>query len=397
MKIKPRFLDKSLINLFGFLLPFSVAGCYIILGVLFLVWLSRAKFNDTFKILQKSTISQWAIVWLCLHILGVLWVGEFQQASITIKKSVYMAFIPVMMYFFRPSDAKNTFAYFLGGVFIYHIIVYGIHFNLWTVQPMQIGGTPFINRVHYSPMLVFAMLILYYHQKQWPSSLRIFSWAIQISFTISLIMTEGRLGQLLLFVAVPALIYLETKKIWPLLIGLKSVVILIITLSLFSQTFSDRFYELKTTWESFRTTGNTHSSVGERAHHIDASLKLISERPLLGFGTGSYLREHKRLLETDYPPNTINSDHPHNQYLQTMVQFGFLGLLVIMMLLPLMIYDYLKFFDHPYRNLLILYPVGFFITMLADDFMYGVPTMTMFMFMVTILYHPDWESTNLRD
>ena len=360
MKNKPRFLDKSLISLFGFLLPFSVAGCYIILGVIFLVWLRRAKLNDTFKILQKSTIAQWAIVWLCLHILGVLWVGEFQQASITIKKSVYIALIPVMMYFFKPSDAKKTFAYFLSGVFIYHIIVYGIHCNLWTVQPMQIGGTPFINRVHYSPMLVFAMLVLYYHQKQWPSSLRIFSWVIQISFTISLVMTEGRLGQLLLFVAVPALIYLETKKIGPLLIGLISVVVLIVILSLFSQTFSDRFYELKTTWESFRTTGNTHSSIGERAHHIDASLKLISERPLLGFGTGSYRREHKRLLETYYPPNTINSDHPHNQYLQTMVQFGLLGLIVIIMLLPLMIHHYLKFFDHPYRNLLILYPVGFF-------------------------------------
>ena len=159
-----------------------------------------------------------------------------------------------------------------------------------------------------------------------------------------------------------------------------------------SDIFYNRFLEVKTSWESFKKEGHTHSSIGERVHHIDASIKLIKESPWIGFGTGSYRKEHQRLIDTHYPPGTINTDHPHNQFLQTFVQFGVIGFIILFILLPVLLYAYKKFPHHRYRNFLILYPLGYFFTLVTDDFLYGVPSLTLFIYMSSILYHPDWEN-----
>ena len=118
------------------------------------------------------------------------------------KKPIYLALIPVLMTLFRIQFANLAVNVFLSGIIIYHIQVFGIYFNWWAIEPMQWGGTPFINRVHYSPMLVFAMLLLYFQQKTWSGGLQKVSWLVQISFLSSLIITAGRTGQILLLMMI---------------------------------------------------------------------------------------------------------------------------------------------------------------------------------------------------
>lgn len=387
-------LDKIpliLILAFGFFLPFSVAACYSILGLIFIFWLLKGDKKRTLTIFKNSKLAQWSVIWLILHILGVIWVSDTNSIFITIRKPVYLALVPIIMSLIRVTNINVMLNNFVTAIFIYHIIIYGIHFNWWVIDSMQVGGTPFMNRVHYSPMLVFAMLILFFQQKKWSPAMRIFALMTMVSFLMSLIITEGRTGQILLFGLSSILAFLEAKNKKSLFIALLAIICLVIGLYFFSQTFQQRFQQVHVSWAKYKQ-GNTHSSLGERLHHIDASFRLFMEKPLVGFGTGSYKYEHQRLIETYYPPGTINSNHPHNQYLITLVQFGVFGLSILLILPLLLLRFYLRTPKHQYRNLALVFNIGFFTILAADLFLYAVPSLTTFIYLSAILFHPDWAT-----
>lgn len=380
-----------LILAFGFFLPFSVAVCYGILGLIFMFWLFKGDKNRTKTIFKNSKLAQWSIIWLILHFLGVIWTSDINSIFITIKKPIYLALFPIIMSFIRVTNINVMLNTFVLAIFIYHIIIYGIHFNFWTIESMQVGGTPFMNRVHYSPMLVFAMIILFFQQKKWSPGMRIIALMTMMSFFISLIITEGRTGQILLFGLSSILACLEVKNKKSLFITFLAIVCLVIGLSFFSHTFQQRFQQFHVSWANYKQ-GNTHSSLGERLHHIDASFRLFMEKPLVGFGTGSYKNEHQRLIKTYYPPDTINSNHPHNQYLITLVQFGVFGLSILLTLPLLLLRFYLRTPEHQYRNLVLVFIIGFFTILVADLFLYAVPSLTTFIYLSSIFFHPDWAT-----
>ena len=110
----------------------------------------------------------------------------------------------------------------------------------------------------------------------------------------------------------------------------------IVGIALTSETFSNRFLEIKTSWESLKKEVILQFNVGERVHHIDASIRLIKESPWIGFGTGSYRSEHQRKLihMTLQELSTliiriINFyKHPYNLEL--------FGLIILLLLLPVL-------------------------------------------------------------
>ena len=66
------------------------------------------------------------------------------------------------------------------------------------------------------------------------------------------------------------------------------------------------------------------TSVGQRVEFIKKSVELIKERPVFGFGTGSYTREFCRVADsTDWCE--AGKFHPHNQFIAFLVQLGFIG------------------------------------------------------------------------
>ncbi len=74
--------------------------------------------------------------------------------------------------------------------------------------------------------------------------------------------------------------------------------------------------------------GTQKTSIGMRVEFAQKSLQLISERPIAGFGTGSYSREYCRVAST---PLWCEVGHynPHNQFLFFGVQLGLIGVLVL--------------------------------------------------------------------
>jgi len=66
------------------------------------------------------------------------------------------------------------------------------------------------------------------------------------------------------------------------------------------------------------------TSVGQRVEFFKKSVELVKERPVFGFGTGSYAREFCRIADsTEWCE--AGRFHPHNQFIAFLVQLGVIG------------------------------------------------------------------------
>ena len=66
------------------------------------------------------------------------------------------------------------------------------------------------------------------------------------------------------------------------------------------------------------------TSVGQRVEFFKKSLELIKERPILGWGTGSYAQQFCRVaISVEWCQ--AGRFHPHNQFMAIGVQLGLLG------------------------------------------------------------------------
>ena len=89
---------------------------------------------------------------------------------------------------------------------------------------------------------------------------------------------------------------------------------------------SNRMFEAVTSTQAYLkpVPEQTESSMGLRYTFWKNSLKLINEKPFLGYGTGSYQKEYYRLVQGVGP----ESKNPHNEFFMIGVQLGLLGLTI---------------------------------------------------------------------
>lgn len=103
------------------------------------------------------------------------------------------------------------------------------------------------------------------------------------------------------------------------------------------------------------------SSVGQRVEFFKKGLQLIKERPLFGFGTGSYHKEFCRVADTE-EWCLAGGFHPHNQFIAFGVQLGIAGLIAYLAFLAVCVQQALLLPD-PSR----IMAVGLVATLIADS------------------------------
>jgi O-antigen ligase len=103
----------------------------------------------------------------------------------------------------------------------------------------------------------------------------------------------------------------------------------IVALALSSVSLRDRFEGAVSEVESHQATG-AQTSAGQRMEFARKSIELISERPILGWGTGSYSLQYCRIARSAEWCR-LGSYNPHNQFLFFGVQLGVVGMLAYLL------------------------------------------------------------------
>ncbi len=85
--------------------------------------------------------------------------------------------------------------------------------------------------------------------------------------------------------------------------------------------------------------GERNTSAGQRLEFWSRSLQAVAERPLYGFGAGSWNTEYRRLAGERIIPKTVEVRNPHQEYLLWAVQLGIAGPLLLMAVFAALLHD----------------------------------------------------------
>ena len=143
--------------------------------------------------------------------------------------------------------------------------------------------------------------------------------------------TPGRSGYLAFIVVTVYLAYLLWReKLYKILSG---VFLLSSTLLLTSPLVQDRIELGVKEVQHVDPTNIESSSMGMRMVLWKHTIELIQDRPLLGFGTGSFEEAYSQKIK-DNPDWEKNIMHdPHNQFLKIWVEMGIFGLMIFLSML----------------------------------------------------------------
>jgi O-antigen ligase len=228
-----------------------------------------------------------------------------------------------------------------------------------TRSPIE-NGIAFTSTLEQPIMTVLALIGLWglrdYWIKLWGS------WFLQLIILVFLLniifVMSGRTGYivLLIFIAIEAFRLL--KGGWRLLAFL-SPIILSLVLCAVSPTFSKNLMEIPTNTQSYFET-QALSSEGLRLEMWRASMHAILGKPILGYGIGSMPEVYK--VNGGIIKEAVSQ--PHQQYLFWWVEFGFIGLLIMLGFFFALMKDSSKI-DNEAKNTLqstmaVLFVVGLF-------------------------------------
>lgn len=164
-----------------------------------------------------------------------------------------------------------------------------------------------------------------------------------VTFLLSIIYTIlfrsiGRSGYFI-FAGLMNLFFLQKLRWRGLLAAIMSTVILFSLAFAFSPVFKKRINNAFNDIKIYNQNDNT--SVGLRISFVKNSIKLIKAHPVFGTGTGSFTHEYAAI-------KSIPTHNPHNEYVYIAVQFGALGLIILLLLFGVPIW-YSRFLPEEYK------------------------------------------------
>jgi O-antigen ligase len=243
--------------------------------------------------------------------------------------------LPLGLVLFNDTLWKNKFAYslmiFVGIVSLFCVLFYLLELNVRGQNPGVLIRNHATQGMIFSVTLFLMGMILLFKKHVLPIRS---TWILGLilPILIALIyMTPGRSGYLAFVVVTVYLGYLLFReKLYKML----SVVFLLSsTLLLTSPLVRDRIELGIKEMQHVDPATIESSSMGMRMAVWKNTIELIQDRPLLGFGTGSFEAAYSQKIK-DNPEWEKNILHdPHNQFLKIWAEMGIFGLMVFLSML----------------------------------------------------------------
>ncbi len=326
---------------FSFNLLVSIV-CWVLIGLISLF----LKDHRSLMINQfKSENYLWLLPALyVMHLLGVLWTSNYSQAGLDLQIKLTFLLLPIILSSFQIDDAfiNKIRRYFIGGVLVSCIYLLAIAFNSYfhsrqlsvffysELSSHLMHPTYFSLYLNAALIFVFHEMILSNHRRTiWMGA------AFMILFFSMIILLSARTAEATAFISILVMIVLYWKKkgsyrfIYPLLF----VFAVSASLQVLMLKYSNRFTQVEVAVQNNEapTTASYNSTTG-RVEIWKEAISLLPEYWLLGTGTGDV----KDVLNQEYHKHDFaygyeKSLNAHNQYLQSFLALGIIGLLLFVL------------------------------------------------------------------
>ena len=374
-------VQQFLFVLLGVFIPTSVAITNLIIGLLALCWILERNFKAKFDIIRSSKWMLAIFALIGLYALGMLWGDQHLNAEWQFQRLALLLVFPVFMTMnLNQETIKRAVFVFLGTAFISAFTAIAINNNI--ISPLgeylsfidpSLRNSAFITYNYHNVILALATTLSLYVLIEKKSKYTYLLLLFIAVYSISIFTERGRAGQVIFNLSVVFyIIYYNRKK----LIRLFTLLVLLFSFQ-FGIYHSTNVYKDRFDAVSNIIQNNGDRGVGKtediRYVFVKESLNRIIEKPILGYGTGSFGTIFK---------NEVKSGHyfdkhttPHNQYLYVWFELGILGLVLLLLIFYLQIKELFRKKDGIHRVLL---PLSFMFLMLVDSYF--------FIFILTICY-----------
>ena len=380
-------IQQVLFILLGVFIPTSIAITNFILALLALCWIFEGNFKSKFEHIKSSkwVISVFALIGL--YGLGLLWGGNHLNAEWQFQRLALLLIFPVLLSMeLKQKTIKRAVIAFLGTAFISALAAILINNkiilplgNYLSFIEVSWRNSAFITYNYHNVILALVTTLSFYilveRKSKYPYLLLLF---IAI-YTLSIFTERGRAGQVIFNLsAVFYILYYNRKH-------LLRLVALMLLLFSFQYIIYKSTKVYKNRFDVMSNIIQNNGDVGEgklediRYVFVKESLSRVLEKPLLGYGTGSFGTIFKAEVKSGHYFDKHTT--PHNQYLYVWFELGVLGLILLLSIFYHQIKELFKKQDGIHR---ILLPLSFMFLMLVDSYFFIFTLTICYIFLYTI-------------
>ena len=397
-EINQNFRNFSFLAL-GVLMPFSTAAISIFMILLIILTLLD---NTTYQKIShnlKTPLFQSFVMFFILHMVGFYWL---EVESINWHKSWMIWFIPILAVAVDKNTARKGVYAFVIGMMLAELYVYYNIFSIWDEYLKGRYGDFLlpISHISYNPFLAISigLLMTTLLAGQYKNLRLIVAIIFLMTMVANMFMTGGRAGHAGFIFIWLVLSFYYLKKNTQSLYGMVISLILIVLIAWnTSPVFKKRAqqgaselisYQMKLNDASGQISKNL-GSVGKRLHFNQYSFEIFKEKPLYGFGTGSFENEWiEYAKDKNHVQNIVTN--PHSNHMLILVQFGLLGLVVYLN----MFYQQIRVAismpkGYEFRAMAIVLPLFFILISFYDSYLWGHHTQALFAYLSAIFYRSD--------
>ena len=355
-KLRNDEINIKIVNILAVIYLFSLTVSYKISGtliyIILFIFLLNPKVGTYLKNSLKNSFVQAGLLYLAVILIWFIGTHDLSFAITQLKINKFYL-LPILFFaFIRPEYFKYYVLAFILGAIVNFIWTYLMFFNIIDNHYSNL----IINQSEHAFLIFLTILSLFYRLVKYEDKL---VYKILIIFIILLLSSNVFLlkkTQVVSYVIVlfVAFIYLYRKDIVKILIlSLTFLSIFLIGINfLFPTVKYQLLHELDGVQKAIKKQDFTNS-MSARLGVAYYSLQVIEDSPIFGYGTGDHAYEVKKAINNSELKNIDSKSYDiligtlitgkhvtlHNTFLQVLVQYGIIGLLIFLNIF----YQILKF------------------------------------------------------
>lgn len=351
MSLLPKSLHEKInllsLVLIAFTLPFHVLLCSYSTALFVGNQLAEGNLIYKFKHSLKNKFVLISIAFFLLHFIGLLYSDNVRNGLFEIEKKVSFLIFPLLI---LPLTLKNTDTLKILLSFISACIVLSLLFLEGAISHyLQTGDPEFfilhnlsaatgMHRVYASMYFLFCVYILFYLQKKEFFNFKysgFFLSGLIIYFTVFIFLMTSRMMVVLTVISLIGLFtfnLIQTKKWLSNLVMLGLIILIGASLLLFNERSRTIMRETYSNLDKGNSEAN-FTGPNMRIEIWKNTIQLIQKNPL-GVGTGDAQDQlYSSYVSSNFRWGIHNNFNAHNQYLQTLLELGIIGLLILLLYL----------------------------------------------------------------
>ncbi|MBI3502832.1 MAG: O-antigen ligase family protein [Bacteroidetes bacterium] len=356
-------------------LPFSLKLNSISIIILFIYWILKDGLKEKLGNITSPLFYLFISLYF-FHVIGMLWTSNIEHGKFELEKKLSLLIFPIIIGTSKKisfDEIKKILNYFACSCTIVSLICLAYAFyramssgNFYEINPVSNYATHyffyeglseiFIHPIYFSAFISFSAFvvlknILKLHDYFSRKNILHFIWLAYLIVFLFLLSSRTMTISFFLISAFYILyFFLKNKKIF-LGISITSVMIAIFISSIiFIPTIHERFSEIFTSSYSFNNNPETNKNLSGKLDDIQMrfakwffTIKTGKKTWILGTGTGDDEDElMKTYLENNFMEGYVPQYNSHNQFLQTWLGLGVIGLGILLLNLLASFYLSLK-------------------------------------------------------